>query len=177
MLITVAEAAAFLDADASDTTLIRLTATADAFVKGWCGRAFERTVGNVETLQGWGTDTVFLRESPVETITEVRIDWAGVFGADTIQSDLTQFVADAHRLVYLNGRFPEGRRVVKVTTTAGYATADIPQDLRAVTLEIVAEMFRRGPAEKLASEKAGTRFMSVLAPSQAVVLNRYKRWI
>lgn len=185
MIVTKEEAAAFLSVPAADVE--RITAAIDADVKRYCGRSFERKA-IVEYSRGYNSDVIFLRESPIEVITEVRVDASGLLGADTIVTDLTAFVVEDQRLYYRGSFFPEGPRVARVTYTAGYwpATATdptqvpkMPEDLRDAVLQLIAERHRQGVGERLKSESIGaysfTRFDGDMNPAVKRVLRSYKR--
>lgn len=187
MLVTFEEVATWCDKSASDLTIQRFTLAADAFVKRYCGREFERA-RRIEYVRGFGGDTVHLLEEPISTIHEVRIDASQKLGSDAIVADLTIFVTVADALIYPGGVFPDGRRSVMVDYTAGYYPASdsdnthvrVPEDLRTVAFELVAGMMRRGSAETFAAGTIGNtqtyqRFASALTPMQRQILALYKR--
>lgn len=180
MLVLDADVATALGV-AVDANLTRLNKAVDAHVKKFCGRTFERLVDRVEYVRGYYSDMVFLREDPVESITEVRIDPTAKFGADTIVTDLTAFWTEGNRLYYRGGYFDEGPRVGKITLTSGYAAgAAMPADLTDVVIQLIAEKLNQGFSERLKSESIGsysyTRFDGAITPAIRAVLNSYKRW-
>lgn len=179
MLVTDAAVAAALSVPI-DSNLTRLNLAVDAYVKKFCGRTFERAADRVEFVRGYYSDMTFLREDPVEAITEVRIDATAKFGADTIVTDLSAFWTEANRLYYRGGFFPEGPRVGKITLTSGYATAAIPEDLKDIVIQLIAEKLNQGTSERLKSEAIGsysyTRFEGAITPAIRQVLNSYRRW-
>lgn len=95
MLITAAEVADTLGGlSPTDTLLVSVVNDTDAWAKRALGRNFERKT-YTETVRGYGHPYVFLRESPIRALTEVRIDPFGVFADDTVIDDLASFTFDA----------------------------------------------------------------------------------
>lgn len=150
-IITAAEVATILGVSATDPVLVALVAGANQYALTECRpRTFEKK-DRVEYCRGFGLDFLFLRESPIASIAEVRVDSTGVFADDSIVADLTLFAfnpdEDDPRLWYRGTAFPEGPRVVRVSYNAGYAAANGaagPDDLRAELLADVCAQFKLG---------------------------------
>jgi hypothetical protein len=192
VLVTVAEVAALLSVSADDPLLALIVPSIDRWVKTRCARQFEH--GNyVEFAAGYGDARIFLRESPISAVTEVRVDNRGIFGAETI-IDPTLFLFDATRddarLYRVDNCFPEGPRTVKVTYAAGYYafgdttsghTPTLPEDLHLAIIEEAIERYQAGttPGERMKSESLGdysyTRFDSTIDPRRRSVIDRYRR--
>ena len=125
MLISASDCANLLGVSATDALLLRLVKSTDAWIKRELFRDLERKT-RTEIVRGFGQNCVFLRESPIRAITEVRIDSTGELASSSIVSDLTLFSFDedeAHddaRLFYRAGTFPIGPRVAKITYEAGW---------------------------------------------------------
>ncbi len=64
-----------------DTLLNKLMDGADAYIARTTGRAFEG--GTFTELHAGGTDIVFLNNFPIDTLTSVKVDPLGAFGAGT----------------------------------------------------------------------------------------------
>jgi hypothetical protein len=194
MLVTVADVGALLGiADPSADALLNLVVPAmDRWVKSRCGRTFEHGAF-VEFVAGYGDGRIYLRESPIAAVTEVRVDSRGVFGAETI-IDPTNFVFDSTRddarLFYIDNCFPEGPRTVKVSYTAGYyAYGDttgghvptLPEDLHLAIIEEIVDRYQADntPGERMKSETLGDysymRFDTTIDPRRRSVIDRYKR--
>lgn len=193
-IVTPEEVASFLGgaAYAEDPSLVRLTEAVNQHVQRVCGRTFlyaERT----EIVRGYGVPYVFLRESPIAALVEVRIDCAGEFGEDTIVAlDQFAFETDVNRdsniLRWKDGRFPEAARAAQVTYSAGFhpidfegdlVTARMPQDLRTMIIDEICARAKRGSDEELKSASLGdysfTRFDGVMNPSNRKILRSYRR--
>jgi hypothetical protein len=194
MLITAAECANTLGIAADDALLVRLVSSTDAWIKKSMGRKFERAV-TTEVVRGYGLNYVFLRESPIVALIEVRVDyWHGLFGDDTIVSDLTGFSfntdpsLDDNRLWYVNmlaplaipspsWGFPDAPRATQVTYEAGF-DADIPEDLREKLIERVCAKWKQGPDEEMKQESQGDRAWTKFDTTDKRILaalRRYKR--
>jgi hypothetical protein len=131
------ESLAIEDADKySDTRLRRAIRAASAAIAGWCGRDFKPTTHTGVLYDGDGTQVLYLRDTPVTSVSAVTIDGAAVSLAelkvyeDRIAFELdTEFSAEAYS-IRLRGEgrvFPAGRQNVAVTSVAGYVK--VPADL------------------------------------------------
>jgi hypothetical protein len=89
MLITYDECADLLGVSPTDTLLQRLVKSTDSWAKQRLGRQFERTTYTLYP-RGFGVSRIFLRESPIRQLIEIRIDPTGQFGDNTIV-DIGQF--------------------------------------------------------------------------------------
>ena len=69
--------------DAEVPFCLQWIAAAEASVQRICGRKFYRQAGIVEYLDGTGTQTVLLKETPVSSITSVYLDSGGYYGQGT----------------------------------------------------------------------------------------------
>lgn len=184
-LVTNAEAAAACGepGKATDAEFISMVAGIDAYVRTWLGRDFvsaERT----ERTQGYGA-RLFLRESPITAVAEIRLDETGLFAAESIIADLTPFTWDANdpernELFYTGGSnyFPAAPRSVQVKYTGGYTT--LPEDLRRGLLRMIQVAYRQGSREVFSnvSEAGGssfTRFEKGFDPLTRALLLNYKR--
>lgn len=149
-----------------DAVLTALVAQADRAIKTWTRRSLEST-SSVEYPRGYGTKTLRLREQPVTSVTEVRIDVTRVF-----TSSLTLLTADVDyklingMLYRLNGVWPAAREnriglladalipsdgVIKVSYIGGYAT--LPDDLVLAADMLVAHLYKmRQDGEAMISE-------------------------
>lgn len=157
-------------------------------VEGDCGRAFERAT-RTEFPIGYGADRVFLRETPIRSVTEVRVDTARVFGDETILDPASYAVdLETGTLIRTDGaRFPEGTGFVRVTYDGGYDPRDVtkpptalemPEDLRDLVFRRIGRRWNAGTGERMKSETAGgysyTR-ADVADPDDARVIRKYRR--
>lgn len=172
MLITTAEVADTLPGlSLTDSLLVDIVADSDSWVKRSLGRNFERQT-YTEVVRGEGHPYVFLRESPIWEIVEVRIDPYGVFGADTIVSDLTQFAFDpdpnhdSSKLMWTGSYgvdlpayvtsgyvaaswlpFPECARAAQITHKAGWWAADDPENASDLPYDLRGRVVKRARVE------------------------------
>ncbi len=94
-----------------DALLTRLMGGADAFITEHTGRDFAG--GTFTETHAAGTETLFLRNFPVESVTSVKVDPVRLFGSDTVRAADTYVLrADRGLLTSLTGPFlaPRGRR-------------------------------------------------------------------
>jgi uncharacterized phiE125 gp8 family phage protein len=77
-----------------DTTLNRLLTTAESFIAEHTGRSFDG--GSFTETHPGGTTLVFLKNYPVTTLTDVRVDANRLFGTETVL-DPTTYVVHADR--------------------------------------------------------------------------------
>jgi len=202
MLITVQEVADVLGVDASDAVLIRLVKSTDEWAKRSLGRRFERAEYTLYP-RGYGNQQIFLRESPIRSLIEIRVDPTGVFGDDTIVDDLTPFKFDPDPdnddptitytgYGYFRGPawwpFPELKNAIQVKVEAGWwppsqtnHTADVPEDLREKLIERAVIKFREAGDdlnEEMQSVRSGDRSWTKFEQTDQRILRellRYKR--
>jgi len=125
-----------------DARLTALLARSDTFVKSFTKRALEVPANDVtEYYDGNFTDTIFLREFPIVSVTSVHDDTARVFGADTLIAAADYVIVnDPGYIRYLYGlRFAKGAQNVKVIYKGGYST--IPKDLEMASIYAAAFWF------------------------------------
>lgn len=177
MLITAAEVADTLPGlSPTDTQLLAIVADTDSWAKRVLGRNFERKT-YTEVVRGEGHPFVYLLESPIRSVTEIRIDPLGNFDADTTVDDLTQFFFDpdpdhdSSRLSWLGFDapayiisgyvgvswipFPEHARAARVTYEAGFWPADDPVNVCDLPYDLRSRLIKRARVEfKLAQGKS-----------------------
>lgn len=190
-LVTPDEVASLIgNIDASDANLVRLTDAVCAEAVRYCARKFFYGTDRVEICRGYGDDRIFLSDSPIAQLTEVRVDANRVFGDDTIVT-ISQFMVSAGyddpRIWWPGNLFPDGNGVVQVKWSGGYyPTADsdplhvpkVPEDLRAALIDEIVARVNRGGAEVLKTESIGSysyeRFDGRFSPSSKAVLESYR---
>lgn len=105
-------------------------------------RSFNQATSTV-TLDGTGTDAILLPELPVTAAGTVTVNGGTI----------TDYVLNGNG-VLLRGTagpyprivWPAGRQNVRVTYDHGYATVDLPRDVRMVALSIASRLVLQGPA-------------------------------
>ncbi|HMF60999.1 MAG TPA: hypothetical protein VK595_11545 [Vicinamibacterales bacterium] len=101
------------------------------------------------TLDGTGTDTILLPESPVTAagtvvvaggaVTDYVLNGNGILIRKQTGTDVDYCGS------YTALKWPAGRQNVVVTYDHGYADADIPRDVRMVALAIASRLVLQGP--------------------------------
>ena len=202
MLITFDEVADALGVSPGDASLIRLVKSTDVWAKRSLGRRFELDTYTLHP-RGFGGNTIWLRESPIRSLTEIRVDPYGDFGDDTIVSDLTQFrfnpdpFDDDNKLTFAGygswsthpilgsyrWPFPELPNAIRVVLEAGWYAADdtdhesdLPDDLREKLIERVCAKYKQGSDEELSSERQGDRSITKFKQTDARILEELRRY-
>jgi hypothetical protein len=126
-LITGADVATFLGRGAA-TEFDLLALAIDQWIKVRSGRQFERAQRTEWPINDslTFTNTIRVHEYPIESIDEVRIDYAGNFvDGSTIAPDLSRFMltdpmGEGDEIEYRFGFFWPGARRVQIKYTAGW---------------------------------------------------------
>jgi uncharacterized phiE125 gp8 family phage protein len=146
MLDTLAnvKAALLIATTDDDTTLTRFLATAESFIAEYTGRAFDG--GTFTETHPGGANLVFLRNFPVSSLTDVRVDPNRAFGSETIL-DPANYVLHADRGVIesVAGPFlPRGRGGWPGTVQVAYATATgaVPGAVKEAFSQLVGHWYR-----------------------------------
>jgi uncharacterized phiE125 gp8 family phage protein len=146
MLVSLADikTALLISPTADDDLLTRLQTTADSYIAGHTGRAFDG--GTFTETHPGGGGLVFLRNFPVTSLTDVRVDAARQFGSDTIL-DPSNYVLHADRGVIesVAGPFlPRGRGDWPGTVQVTYATATgaVPGAVQEAFTQLVGHWYR-----------------------------------
>ena len=87
-----------------DTLLTQLQSVADSFIEQHCARIF--TGGTFTEYFAGDTRTIFLANYPVASVTSLKVDPAGIFGAETLRAaDTYSLLADRGVIVSRSGSF------------------------------------------------------------------------
>ncbi len=92
------------------------------------------------------SDTVFLKNYPVSSITTIHDDPDWVYGSDTLVSSDDYTYDEKDGIVYYNGDFFTGRNNIKVVYVAGYLTT--PGWLEQILIRQVAHWYTQGTKQK-----------------------------
>jgi hypothetical protein len=209
MIVDHATAAAAVGGTANDAdpNFRRIVFAANQSVCSDCRRTFERLgldsnsnrLTRVEYPRGYGSDMVWLKEDPVRSIVEVRVDRYGAFDEGTILDPSAYVLTPGGGHVPATIRlatpclswslryFPEGVRVVQVTYDGGYdprneqqvpTELEMPDDIRDEVIRRIARRWSRGTAEVMKSETMGaysyTR-MDSADEDERRVIRKYRR--
>lgn len=131
-----------------------------------------------EKYDGHGREDLILKQYPINSVTDVRIDGDRAFGSGTIVTDyFTE--DDVGILVRDPGVWPTYRKGIQVTYNAGYSS--VPEDLQEAVLEVVAWSVRRIASKSLgvrsASGEGMTTEYELTIPTNAQrVFESYQDW-
>jgi hypothetical protein len=185
MIVTYDAAAKRIGENSVNLAFRECVDTADRVIKTRLGRELDGGT-YTEYLRGFGGRIAFAKEDPIVSITELRVDWSGTLGDDTVV-DLTGTFFDANRIYYPVG-FPDGPRVARIVYVAGFSDTDptfqkFPADLKGVAMRLIMRMWKQsssGAGEEFKSETLGeysyARFDDAFSDADRAVLDAYKRW-
>lgn len=162
---------------ADDALLNSLIESASAFVAQYLSRQIEQ--GQVtEYFSGRGRDALILSEGPIASIDAVVADDQPL-PASLDKS--TGWKEAGGWLLYVNGRWPEGRQNIVVTYTAGYAPGSIPADIEQAVIDLVSlrykERDRIGFQSKSLAGETVTFMIRDLSQFARTALNNFRKVI
>ncbi len=126
-----------------DARLDKLITRASKRIASYCNRRFiEETYTAYKN--GRRSNSILLRHFPASKPTELYIDSSSVFGPETLVASDEYDILDGSIVVMLNGgRFEKGTRNIKIVYTAGYAFADLPEDIVDNANELVLYQYQK----------------------------------
>ncbi|QEL14728.1 phage head-tail connector protein [Limnoglobus roseus] len=129
--------------DDDDDFLDRLMGAADAFIVSHCGRSF--TGGAFTEYHPAGGRVLFLANFPISTVTGVKVDPSGAFGAETLLgADAYALLADRGVLTARGGAFGgSGDGPVAVQVVYETATDAVPLPVSRAYAELVGIWYRQ----------------------------------
>lgn len=149
-LCTVADLEAFTQTDITnqtDPTILLYIGAAQSSIETFCDRKFDRSVGQVDTLDGQGDRTIRLDRYPIETMTSIVEDGVTLTaGEDFVfyeNGRLTRLAGSTE----VEGYWSTRRQSVVVTFTGGFEDGQafgVPDDLRKVCATVAARSFLAG---------------------------------
>jgi hypothetical protein len=141
-LITMTYAQTMLDFEPSTQTAKyeEYINIATSMVESYTGRKL-KVDDYTEDYDGNCTDTILLNQYPVNSVTSVHVDPDRTFGTDT---EVTDFVSyENGKLVFPDQLIESNPQSVRVVYNAGYAEADMPDDIKLAMIEIVSFVSKR----------------------------------
>jgi hypothetical protein len=130
-----------ITASADDDHLDQLQAAADAFVVMHCGRDFAG--GSFTEYFPGGDRTVIVRNYPIATVTSVKVDPAGAFGANSVR-DPADYAVHATEGIIESKAGPFGAvsapRAVQVVYTT--ATGQVPAAVQRAYADLIGHWYR-----------------------------------
>lgn len=160
------------DAQTDDDTLLQNLITREsAAIEKECNRTFGDAT-YTEYHDGDGTDTVMLKQYPVNSITSIHDDTDRDYDSDTL-IDSDDYVYDSDSgIVQLDGfSFVPGRQNVKVVYNAGYTT--IPTDLEQACIMRVAIRYLQGKANINAFDSDNIERINKMTDASESIIAKY----
>lgn len=150
-----------------------------------CNRTFEYDATITETIDGDGSESIFLKNTPIVSLTSITI----TNGDEVTVVDDVDFLYDENtgevRWISTStnqyaGYFPQGFRNIEVNYSGGYTV--IPRTIQLICAEAVIEYFNREDAAfQIRSEKIGPNsyrsFIDQVIFNKRKILHKYKRRI
>jgi len=160
--------------DIDNPTLDRMIARKQAFMENYIGRAISDTEYTEYYNVCAGLDSLNLKNYPVTTFTGM---WKVTTSATVVFNSTYYYVQQARGIIDLLAGvvFIGGNKSIKVQYNAGYATADIPKDLKDACIDLVCAqyIFHKVLVNEIESDKAGDR-KTALEDSAYKTLDIYK---
>ena len=134
---------------ANDTLLNTLIDRASMLIERACRRKFKSQAYTAEIYDGNGDTWMYLRNAPVTAVSTIHTRAAATWTAETDVSTYLDYgdTDEQGFIFWMDGReFPEGTRNIKITYTAGYATApdSLPEVIQQAAIEMTQLLwFRR----------------------------------
>jgi uncharacterized phiE125 gp8 family phage protein len=159
---------------ADDALLARMLDAASGFIQTWINRSLELQSYSA-LLDGNGSDTLVLRNFPIVSVAELRINGAVIAAAAS--DSAIGYWHDDSRLVLRGLVFPRGRGNVRVSYQAGFASP--PADLTQACIEMVSLRYREkdrvGLVSKGLAGETTAYSLKDMPESVRTLLNRYRR--
>lgn len=127
------------------------------------------------TLDGTGTDSILLPELPVNAAGTVTVN-GGTVTDFTLNANGILFRGTAG--IYPRPVWPLGRQNVTITADHGYATADLPRDVRMVALAIASRIAVQGVASEESVGDVRVKYSVAstdLTVGEKAILRKYRR--
>jgi hypothetical protein len=167
---------------ADESRFKRLIAMASAQIKGYCKRTFAVISVTAEALDGSGTDTLELNQSPIISVSALSIEGVAVDISEVkVYPDYIRFAGGGGYNPRLRGDsrlFPEGVQNVVVSYQAGYA--EVPAEISDACALQVVFLMNLANKQGIISEtnqvaNASTTYaQSPLSPFVRATCNRYR---
>jgi len=130
----------------------------------------------IEYYNGRGSEYLFVKNNPINSITNIADDTDWLWGADSTISSNDYRIVENRYVVY-KYTFADGKQNVRISYNAGYSV--IPLDLKQILIEEVWRNYKRRKEQDVlikTLQDGSTHFVpSGLMPSTKQVLDKYKR--
>ena len=157
-----------------DALLARMLEAASGFIQTWINRTLERQSYSAQ-LDGNGSDTLVLRNFPIVSVSELRIQ--GALIAPAASDSAIGYWHDETRLLLRGLVFPRGRGNVRVNYVAGFEAP--PPELTQACIELVSLRYREkdriGLVSKGLAGETTAYSLKDMPESVRTLLNQYRR--
>ena len=165
-----------VDDSADDTLIQNLIDRKTKMFENYCGIDSFFIADYVEYCDGKLSEFLFVKNNPLNSISNIAVDADWVWGADaTISSDEYRIVNN--RYVVYKSYFIDGNQNVRISYNSGHSV--IPLDLKQVLIEEVWRNYKRRKEQDVlikTLQDGSTHFVpSGLMPSTKQVLGKYMR--
>lgn len=147
-LVSLADAKEFLKITGSteDEIVGKIVNHCSQWINKFCDRVLLEVTDRVEYHSGDGcSGAIMLNNFPVSEVDSVYVDATREFAAGTLVQASSYFVHDDTGVLELIGEdsyWLLGKKNIKVTYTAGYALADMPQDIQMACKLLIGYIYR-----------------------------------
>lgn len=178
--ISVTDLGAYLRQDLDDDDLaVIATDSACDVVRGWVDQELDESLNDTVVLDGNGADVLLLPELPVTAVDSVTL-YDGESSEELLVagSDEDYLLGSGGLLYRMGNTWPEARQCITVVYDHGYATGEVPSDIRLVALQVAARIH---DAAHLVRETVGSysieyvQGMGGLTKYEKDVLRKYRR--
>jgi len=165
-----------VESSPDDTLIQNLIDRKTIMFKNYCGVDSFYIADYTEYYDGKDSQYLFVKNNPINSITEIAIDSDWVWGTDAIIDPIDYRIVENRYVAYKSG-FYIGLQNIRVIYNSGYSV--IPLDLKEVFIEEVWRNYKRRKEQDVlikTLQDGSTHFVpSGLMPSTKQVLNKYKR--
>lgn len=158
----------------SDSILASLVASISKQIETECNRVFAKK-DYTEYYDGDGSDSLSLRQYPINSITSIHDDIGRDYGASSLVA-AADYTFDAESgIVKSDHCFSAGKNNIKVVYNAGYE--NIPGDLELAANYLVAAEFKRSRTEVNTAEgqEAKERNIESLEKKAEKIIDKYRK--
>ena len=165
-IITNTEVANYMRVKTSDTTsmayITDYIGKANSMLIKYLGQAIEEVSAEVKTFSGTGTHEYVIYNHPISTVSKLETrsnlsaSWTTVDSGDyeirTKDTGITE-------IIYYKG-FSYGSYNYRITFDYGYASADIPEDVKLGMIKLTVSLLRETNLDVLGKDRLGTSNIS-----------------
>ena len=150
-----------------EDTINRATDVIDKY----CNRTFKSTTYTNEYYDGTGGKYLFLKNFPITVLTSVEYyDRISAQVTSELTEDTDYIAYYDEGMLYSNG-WTSGRKNIRVTYTAGYSSADMPQAVVLACLKLCSTEISNRGREGLSSERIGNYSYTTATSKNILVMN------